>query len=296
MRKIKGAVMQSAIVFIILSVISGAILLAFTTRFHKVDCGIDPQKREVCRTSVIIRSNALTKGEFKYEYPLKCETEYIKIKTTDREKIKKCLADIMYDCWYMLGEGKINFFKQDPTLKRYTTHCVICAVIEFDEKVQEEIPQINLKELYEYLTNKKIPTKNITYWQYFTLSENPTTILEDKDFPYIYTNKKYAVIFGLAERSTLLGTVAGGAGGLIGVKTGAGIGALIGSIIPIGGTAAGAIIGGGIGLVIGSLGGYLLEQKAEDLLQAPYYFIFNLVPYEANEIKNFGCDRIENIP
>ena len=103
MRK-KGATVQTIIISIIILVTSAAIIFFFLKAFPYKET-ID---KEACHQSVILRNNALLKGEFGLEIPLNCKTQRIKISSTNEESIKREIADAMYDCWWMLGEGKMQ--------------------------------------------------------------------------------------------------------------------------------------------------------------------------------------------
>ncbi len=287
MRK-KGATVQTIIISIIILVTSAAIIFFFLKAFPYKET-ID---KEACHQSVILRNNALLKGEFGLEIPLNCKTQRIKISSTNEESIKREIADAMYDCWWMLGEGKLNFFKRDPYLEYYKSHCIFCTIIEFDENVQERLPEI--KGMNEYLAETNIPTKNITYWQYFTNSEIPIVTKAEEELGAINTNEKYAVVFVLSERTTLLSSVAGGTCGLIAGAKGAAIGSAIGSVVPVAGT----LVGAGIGFVAGAAGCYLLQEKWQNFVNKNpgHYYSLMLIPLNAKAIKDYGCENIESIP
>ncbi|MCL6500499.1 MAG: hypothetical protein K6T16_00495 [Candidatus Pacearchaeota archaeon] len=288
----KGASVQTIIIGIIILLITAAIIFYFFKALHHKET-ID---KEACHQSAILRNNALLKGELGPEIPLNCKTLQIKISTADEEFIKREIANQMYDCWWMLGEGKLNFFKRDPSLQYYKSHCVICTIITFDKNVQERLPEI--RGMDEFLATNKIPTKNITYWQYFTNTEAPVVARAEQERGAIKTDKTYAIIYVLSERTTLLNSLSGATCALIGAKYGAVAGAAICSIVPIAGTAAGGLVGGGIGAVIGALGCYFAEEKWSNFMDKNpgYYVGLMFIPSEAEAIKIYGCENIESIP
>lgn len=278
-----GIVWQVLIPLIVLIVV-GAILFFFLSAIpwrETVD-------REACHQSVLLRGNAFLKGEWGAELPLKCKTEEIVIKTDDSLEIKRTIANAMYDCWWMLGEGEVDFFRQDPALQK-KSHCVICATIGFDEKTKNSLPKIT--GMNGYLQTTKVPGEEFTYWQYFVKSENPT-ILNDFEEDYLDTSKTYAITYSLIEKSTLLNCVAGGGAMVVGAKAGAAIGTVI---FPGVGTAIG-FVGG---MVIGGVGGYIIGDKLTNKISGTpegYSILFTLVPFESRSISEIGCTSIESIP
>lgn len=297
----RGAITQQVLIALIILIFVAAVLLLFLR--------LIPYKaiseKEACHQSAVLRNNFFLKGELGPEVPLRCKTQQIVIKTTDEELIKKEIANAMYDCWWMLGEGKLNFFQRKPTLKD-PSYCVICAIISFDENTQKKVPRI--EGMTNYLSSTKIPQKNITYWDYITGGEAPLKNITDP--VVIETNRKYAIIYSLTEKSTLAGALIGSTGGLaLGVATGALAGAAIGTLIFPGlGTLAGLIAGAEAMTAItvttavaGGLGGTYLGSQAGDKLQEvieknDYFVTFFIMPFDAEAIKNLKCASIESIP
>jgi hypothetical protein len=172
--------------------------------------------------------------------PLNCKTQEIKITTTNEEMIKREIANSMYDCWSMLGEGKLDFFGNDvwgtAGAGKSKSACVICSTIEFDDQLLQHPKEL---ELLKYFQETKISDKNITYLEYFSDQNGAklTTIPPKADL--LKTNQTYAVIFmgihGGSFRDALvrvIGVAAGGAviGGGLGGPTGAGWGLLLGTV------------------------------------------------------------------
>jgi len=148
-----GAPVNLLIVLIAIAVAFVVILGYILPSFLKIS------DRENCRLSVIARSQTkILKTES--ELALNCHTNIIDIKkdgiyrdgnidvafkrgetVSDTEyKVKKYIANQMYDCWYQFNEGQ-----SDPwgdwhlgTIR----HCVICADINFDPEFNEKISKI----------------------------------------------------------------------------------------------------------------------------------------------------------
>jgi hypothetical protein len=283
----KGALVTYTIIGAILVIIAAAILFMI---YNKVPKNYD---KDACHNSVLLRNNAFLRGDIipgvnTEIIPLQCKTEEVKINDADQETIKRTIADSMYDCWWMLGEGKINFFARKLTRSSY---CVICSTIDFSDNVKERYPKI--ENFDSYLINNKIPLHNETYMQYFTGKEIHAgdQNLAQQGSVNIDTSKSYAVIYSLVKRDKLL-EVVGGIAGELGV--GLGVSAAAGAI--------GITIGtGGIVLVaaIGLVAGAVVVDKLRDLITNnpdEYWVQFNLLPFDAKYINDFGCDDMESIP
>ena len=84
----------------------------------------------------------------------------------------KVIADEMAECWWMFGEGKIDYGGFWESLKEKLPwqegHCAICSVVKFDKKISNEISKISYEEFYNYLdqTNKD---ETQTYLKYLYL-------------------------------------------------------------------------------------------------------------------------------
>jgi hypothetical protein len=187
----KKGVIRDWLIIIIILIISAAILIYFVTRM--MQSGMD--KREVCRQSVVLRSKSIMGIEPGRVLPLNCETQVYKIKTMEENKIKKNIADALYDCWYMMGEGKLDFLSETDGKNA----CVICGIIKFDEDLRGK----KIDGIVDYLINTKIPGKNITYMEYFLEGNREKIekdILKEENFvDSLYTNQDYAIIFVIVE-------------------------------------------------------------------------------------------------
>lgn len=240
--------------------------------------------REACHQSVLMRSIPTVIGTpFRTGLPLKCKTEKILITQEDEELIKNRIANAMHDCWWMLGEGKLNFFATGFVRKNY---CLICSTIGFDEDAKNK----KIDNFQDYLAKEKIPLTNLTYLQYISNSaaDNPEIagIKESMN-----TNKEYAVVFSFFKGEMLTNILMGGTGGVIGAKAGA----IIGSIVPGPGT----VVGATTGLVIGSAIGLLAQSQWKNFIsgsEKDYFASLYLIEYNKADLKEMGCTDIESIP
>ncbi len=215
MQNKKGVTVQTTIISIIIIVISAAIIFLFFKAIPYTET-ID---KEACYHSVILRNNAFLRGEsiIPELIPLNCRTQEITISSTNKEFIKREIANAMYDCWGMLGEGKMQFFSESgwrefgvPEKGTAKANCVVCSIIRFEGKAKDK--QINF---LEYLEQTNIPSKNITYLNYLTNGEE-TKLPPEVRVDRLDTNQDYTVIFmglkGLDIKRELIGAIGFGGG------------------------------------------------------------------------------------
>jgi hypothetical protein len=84
-----------------------------------------------------------------------------KAKIIERES-----ANAMFDCWSMMGGGKLDIFGGDITYVEAESACVVCSRVALAEDVKEEVKR-EIK-LNEYLANNQVPGSSLTYLQTFT--------------------------------------------------------------------------------------------------------------------------------
>lgn len=182
----KGLTSEQLVLFIVAAV-SMAVILIFVL-FYPWGPTID---KETCHQSIVLRSS-FNYGplEGKKVIPLKCQTEKIclsmsgedcekefgisskeniitKIKldkdtSKARKEVKDAIANAMYDCHSMLGEGKLDFM---PHAFYERNYCLICSRFAFDEKAKKEVGGITYGEIYQYLQEKKTP-QDKSYLEY----------------------------------------------------------------------------------------------------------------------------------
>lgn len=214
----KRGVVRNEIVLWIVAILTLVILGIFVWIMYEKTPGIID--KETCRQSVIQRSNWLL-GLLPQKPSLKCKTNPVPVQTTNEEAIKRIIADEMFDCWDMLGEGKIDFLSDLSSefslekwgFKKAKSSCLICSVIYFDERLKNNPKNLDL--LY-FLETTKMPRRNITYLEYFT-DERGIFLPTGLEVPPVKTDQDYAVIFFNYESIALgeplvkdLGVLAGG--------------------------------------------------------------------------------------
>lgn len=236
--------------------------------------------------------------------PLNCKTVDININSNykDETEIEKQVSESMYQCWSMLGKGKLDFFDESYWKKAHlgTTQsaCIICSRIKFDKNIQNKYSSIDITD---YMQKTKIPLSDLTYMQYFSDEQGVEGGTGIRLVP-LDTSKEYAIIYmGIKGESVekLL-------------KSDAGL---------IGGTGLLAWGIGGPGLV-GALGKGILSVAGKPVLLATLIFqeaftiqgeiaaamhcggeedptlgcnLAVLTEYNPSDISKY-CDNIENIP
>ncbi len=203
----KGELTTKQLVVIIILIASFIIILFLIFRLNLGETS----NKEICHNSVVLKGKSGVLAG-----PLDCRTNYLcisgggdceKISATSTVKVDtknetmKALADEMSDCWWMFGEGKIDYVTPGTFTK---VACSVCSIVEF-----KNIPvgSISYQEFYNYLkTTSK--TKAQTYLQYLystdTLGDfdegfNPDNYLNNK----IEAGKEYFILTGLAEQGIL---------------------------------------------------------------------------------------------
>jgi len=209
----KGEMTTKQIVSLIILILSFSVILFLIFR---LDLG-QITNEEICKNSVILKGKSpLGTGN------LDCKTDYIcisgggdceginptktiEISSKDGEEgkneVMKVLAEEMASCWFIFGEGKVNYGSKSP-FEGIKTEYAVCSIVEFSEEIEEEI---TYQEFYNYLeTTKK--TNSQTYLQYLygisDVSLVPTTdnIKIDLASDEISTSQKYSIITGIDNK------------------------------------------------------------------------------------------------
>lgn len=185
----KGQLTAQQIAVIIIAIIGFAIVLFFVT-FLFDDSG--ETDRELCRLSVLTRATAPDIAQA--VVPLKCKTEKIcitsklfggkckqfagednvqimKVKTV--EEIDKIMADHMYYCWSMMGQGKLDLFAKATGFlglaETGKATCVVCSRVALAEDIIQKGWDKEIG-LTAYLQNNFVPGagNNLKYLEAFT--------------------------------------------------------------------------------------------------------------------------------
>jgi hypothetical protein len=267
MRK-RGEMTTQQIVTLIVVIVSFAVILFFMFRLNLGET----TDEELCHNSVLTRGSAVVAAE---AFPLKCHRKYICInnggdcegltnpeikEVRSLDETYQVLADEMANCWWMFGEGRVNYVGGDLTHNNY---CSICSQIYFDDslKTLEEIgdKKISKDGFYKFLENNNIDKTN-TYAEYLFGGNNLDAIKKESlekhgvgSFGDIEIGDQYFVIMGITSEVGLWNWVGIGAGGGSAVVGAAVVSAIVFGTTPVGWVAGLTIIGlsAGVGGAVG---------------------------------------------
>lgn len=186
----KGELTSSQITMLVLTIAGFVIILSVI--LFKLDLK-NYNEQDLCKLSVLTRA---TGPEATQNYvPLKCVTNkicltqgsgncvesfagdaYTTIKLPSNEddaakEIARVTAEQMYQCWSMMGLGKLDLFgsyKGDRGLKPVKPMCVICGRVAVDKSVDQSVINNANLDVYEYMKNNEAPGTGLTYLQAYT--------------------------------------------------------------------------------------------------------------------------------
>ena len=213
MKNKKAELTTKHLVMIIVLIVSFIIVLFLLFRLNLGET----TSKEICQNSVLLKHQTKV-----FAGPLDCRTNYLCIsgggkcdgipttstikvdpnKEETKKEIRKALADEMSDCWWMFGEGKIDYADRG-TFSR--TACSICSIVEFDETLHGT--SISYEEFYNYLrTTPK--TSSQTYLEYLygtsTLDNLPQEDLLDSYLNKVLElDKTYFILTGMIKEGHL---------------------------------------------------------------------------------------------
>lgn len=190
--KSKKSEMSMNVLVVLIIVLLGAIVLGVLIFNVVKDLG-KSGSMETCRESILLAS---TSREITGEpsFSLKCDrqellfkkSEIVKDGVVDQEKVSSMVLDAMAECWYMMGEGKLDPFSSIDTLGN--TYCMICKEIKFDNSLKLYLESYNHDSadynpfenslLMPLGSGKIMPGKAITYNEYF--GHVPATFTRDR--------------------------------------------------------------------------------------------------------------------
>jgi len=307
----KGAIESSELISWIL--ILGGFVVIIVFIFFKLDLG-SQTKEDLCKLSVLTR--ATSPQEASAYVPLKCTTKKIclaengkcadyngednleNIKLTKdneaKQQIEKTLAESMYNCWNMMGEGKLDLFNgglaKSLSLQAQNVSCVICSRVKIENSNLDKL-NVNVEE---YMRTTQIEGRSETYLQYFANDRSVNSYVSPKinenENKITFSNNpvnEYAVVFSQIKPENYenavekLATFAGVAG--VGAVQVPFIGKAL--ISPVGLTIAGLT---GLGVA-----GFSMSKVYEGKAAAAVY----CGQFQSEtESKNNGCSAVQILP
>ncbi len=299
MKKKSALEVSTAILFIVLLLVSG-VLLIVSIKLSKTAkketnikaCEYDIKKAYLSKRfpnpgSLLTRGNRLSSlsncrrdklGDLIIKYK-----DVVKNGVIDQNKAHKIIADEMVKCWKMVGEGKIDPFSNWDT--KGISYCLVCSTIRYDDRLlkfiklnnkkiskKEDIAKYNILGIDEYLRTNRITKNGPTFYEYLYKEKPPIpedTIKKIKEnnlqnkTNIILPNSLIIVRMYKAKQKSTLSSIGG---------------AIVGSLLVIGGTViaatgfgaplGAAIISIGLGAATGAIGIALLVNTASEAYDA----------------------------
>jgi len=165
MKNKKAELTSKQLITIIILIISFTIILAF---FFMLNLRSTINK-ESCRNSVAMKE-AVSIGGLS-PISLRCKSQDVcfsmggdceageKIKVEDKPELIKEMTNLLVDCWWMMGEGKVDYDGSKS--------CAICYKVYFDDKIKlKKDFDVSYKDLYRYML-VNIPEGEVNYLYYF---------------------------------------------------------------------------------------------------------------------------------
>lgn len=300
MKNKRGEITTQHIVILIVLIASFAIILFFLMRLGLGDM----TEKEICHNSVVARGSSVLPEE---SIPLNCHREYVcitedgtceamtkpkKEKVNTKDEVYEVLANEMADCWWMFGEGGVNYVGSDFKEKLY---CSICSQIAFDDSMQDIFSEgvISEEEFYIYMKNNNVSGQDYSYLEYLYAIDDMQTvrnILSEQgvNFGEINLNQEYYAMMGvISEKSTFKRVLLGAGVGVVVVA-----GALL---TPITGGAslvstAGILFTTGGAVAGGSIMGFTGEGPTGEKFLKPM-----LIEVNSDEFRDLDCKSIETL-
>ncbi|PJE81663.1 hypothetical protein COU58_01840 [Candidatus Pacearchaeota archaeon CG10_big_fil_rev_8_21_14_0_10_32_42] len=270
----KGELTTQQIVLLIILIASFAVILFFILKLNLGQQTV----QEICHNSVIMRGSSVVPTD---AVPLKCKRQYVclsldgscekmtkpeLIKVKTENEVYKVLTEEMAECWWMFGEGKINYVGSDTTP---TLYCSICSQIVFDNSVKDLFNGANSfdkKKLYDYMANEK-RSDGKTYLQYLFKVNNMDQIYLGNFGEVDFDMQHYSLVGIWSETSEWTWAGIGAVVFVAGAVTG-GAGWIVGSLAFVAGGGAGYFIGP---VVVGDSGNNYIPPSLIEVNSEEFY-------------------------
>lgn len=320
MIKSKKGIETKFLIGVIVLIASFLVILGFYSIFFNDSSQID---KKSCHTGVIARA---TSSKISFVEPIlpfpNCKTEkicitsniffngdcedelgkdYINLRISknlekQNDEIVKIFAEKNYECWNMMGEGKIKVFAGQTDLEgnSFINSCVICTRVAFDKTALEKGKLVKeVKGLYKYQLATKIPNSDLTFHQFLTNSYYVPSYGPDDESNDIFLTSQKAIVFFEVTGNEASKWLHMGAGCVSAVAAGA----VVGSFVPVVGTFAGGATGFFVGCATGAYGGkwfddFLKESVSSGQIVSGY----KVVDYNRENIGNLGCSNFQEVP
>ncbi len=205
----KGEITTTQIVMIVVLIASFIIILYF---IYRLGLG-STSASEICHNSVVLKATG--KG---IAGDLNCKTDYvcisggdkcanmdstttIKVDPGNKTQIMKAIAGQLSNCWWMFGEGKLDYSNIGLGSGG---DCALCSQIEFDKSILNKNPDLTYKDFYDYLAKaKKDDTQTYLHYLYgaFDAQEliNSNNFLKSIAGSKLITSGDFGIATGFSE-------------------------------------------------------------------------------------------------
>ena len=303
----KGELTTEQIVLLIILILSFAVILFFLIKLNLPN----QTESQLCHNSVSLRG---TSSVSKNAVPLNCQKTYICIsktgkcnnpdmnkptveKVSNKDEVYHALAENLANCWWMYGEGKVNYIGSSTLPKLY---CSMCSQIGFDSSVKRIFGSstFDKKEFYNYLALTNMSGSSQTYSQYLYGTNNFSKEYKG-NFGKVDLTKQYYSLIGITSDVSTLSWAAVGAGlGVLGLATGGLSNLLVLSYVG-GAIAVGSAGGAGVSYVFSSL---TSGSSNKGMLVAPVkkgesgndFVLPSLIQVNSPQFDGLGCQEIAN--
>ena len=292
----RGEMTTQQVVILIILILSFAVILFFLL---KLNLGGQTDS-QLCHNSVSVRGSAPLSSL--NSYPLDCKRQYVCLsktgkcdaqmtnpsieKVSTKDDVYNYLAEDLANCWWMYGQGKVNYIGSDTLPKLY---CSFCSQVAFDSSVKKIFggDSFDKQEFYNYMSLTNMTGKSETYSKYI-YGTNDFSKQYKGDFGEVNLDKQYYSLMGItSDVSTLTWVGAGLAAGAVTYFTG-GLGL---AVIAASGVTTG-------GLVLSPLS----ATDTKGILVAPVkkgesgndFILPSLVEVNSPQFDSLGCQVIAN--
>jgi hypothetical protein len=209
----KAELTTQQLVTIIILIVSFSVLLFFIFRLN---LGGETTNKEICHNSVLMKSRS------SFGNALDCRTNYICISGGGKcegfssthiikidmketpEEIKnqtmKAIVNEMADCWWMFGEGKVNYAGGILDEINGNKICTLCSIIKFDLGTNK-IHTISSNDFKTFLSSNE-RSKGISYLFYlYGINDKDKLNIED-----ISLKDEFIVLTGIAKKGVFENT------------------------------------------------------------------------------------------
>jgi hypothetical protein len=269
---------QTATLAMIIIVLASSIVIG--ALIYKISAtGNCKTNTEACRFSILAAAKSkkikggipITELKCSRENLQKCDVilkkkDIVEDDKINQDKAHKIIADAMAECWYMVGEGKLDPFSSWDT--KGISYCLVCRTIKFDDDLKKfmEESETNPEVAKKRGANAVITSPMLylrshdykggeTYWEYLYNTKDTLTskdIAEMQKSKFNDNTQILITMYKYKEKSTILYGLAAIAGIVLvviaGILTATGVGAIIG--IPLIKIGAGLAIAGITAIVI----------------------------------------------